>query len=223
MRGTDATFVDRADAGRRLAARLQHLRGPDLVVLGLPRGGVPVAFEVARALAAPLDVVIVRKLGLPRHPELAMGAIGEGGFEVLDPALVRRAGLTGEELAAVETRERAELTSRVARLRHGRAPLDLTGRLAVVVDDGVATGATARVACQVARHLGAAPVVLAVPVAPPAVRHGVPEADEVVVVETPARFVSVGHHYRDFEPTPEEQVVALLAAASARQGPGARS
>src|SRR5688572_11583629 len=140
------SFVDRADAGRRLGQRLEPLRGQDVVVLGLPRGGVPVAFEVAKALGAPLDVIVVRKLGLPFRPELAMGAIGEGGYEVLDRALAARAGVTERELRRVEARERAELESRVRRLRRGRAPLDLTGRVALVVDDGIATGSTARVA-----------------------------------------------------------------------------
>lgn len=206
-------FLDRADAGRRLAARLQHLRGRDVVVLGIPRGGVPVAFEVARSLGAPLDVVVVRKLGVPWHPELAMGAIGEGGYRVLDRDLVARAGVDATELAAVERRERQVLDARVARLRRGRGPVDLSGRVAVVVDDGIATGATARVACEVARHLGAERVVLAVPVAPADSLRAVTEADDVVCVETPAPFLAVGNHYRDFGATSDEEVVALLDRA----------
>jgi len=159
-------FADRVDAGRQLAARLGYLHGQDVVVLGLPRGGVPVAFEVAEALDAPLDVIVVRKLGVPFQPELAMGAIGEGGVRVLDAEVLARAQVTEEELRTAERRERGLLEARVARLRRGRERLNLDGRIAVIVDDGIATGSTARVACGVARRLGAAKVVLGVPVAP---------------------------------------------------------
>ena len=207
------SFVDRGDAGRRLGQRLEHLRGQDVVVLGLPRGGVPVAFEVAKVLGAPLDVIVVRKLGLPFRPELAMGAIGEGGYEVLDRALAARAGVTERELRRVEARERAELESRVRRLRRGRAPLDLTGRVALIVDDGIATGSTARVACQVARHLGAARVVLAAPVGPREVLDGPVDADDIVLLDVPRPFVAVGHHYRDFSAPSDEEVIALLDEA----------
>ncbi len=214
-------FADRVDAGRRLAGRLGHLRGEDVVVLGLPRGGVPVAVEVARALGAPLDVIVVRKLGLPQQPELAMGAIGEGGFEVLDADLISRARVTPERLRSVEARERESLESRVARYRRGRERIDLHGRVAVIVDDGIATGATARVACQVARHLGAARVVLAVPVAPRDTLERLAEAaDELVCVATPTPFVAVGQHYREFSPTGDDEVVAALAATSGRQAGG---
>jgi putative phosphoribosyl transferase len=206
-------FDDRADAGRRVAECLAHLRGRDVVVLGLPRGGVAVAFEVAAALGAPLDVIVVRKLGVPFQPELAMGAIGEGGFRVVDPSVVERAHVTTDELAAVESHERGLLESRVARFRKGRARLDLRGRVAVIVDDGVATGSTARVACEVARHLGAARVVLAVPVAPAAAIRGRLGADEVVCVSTPTSFYAVGQAYRDFSPTSDDRVVALLDEA----------
>ena len=212
-------FDDRAEAGRRVAERLDHLRGRDVVVLGLPRGGVAVAFEVAAALGAALDVIVVRKLGVPFQPELAMGAIGEGGFRVVDPSVVERANVTTDQLAGVEAHERGVLETQVARFRRGRARLDLHGRVAVIVDDGVATGATARVACEVARHLGAARVVLTVPVAPPeAVLDGL-GADEVVCVSTPTSFYAVGQAYRDFSPTSDDQVVALLdAAGRPRQG-----
>ncbi len=157
-------FADRVDAGRQLAARLGHLRADDVVVVGLPHGGVPVAAEVARALDAPLDVIVVRKLGVPFQPELAMGAIGEGGACVFDVDVLTHAGVSEDDIARVMERERGELAVRVARLRQGRARLDLAGRVAVVVDDGVATGSTARVACSVARQLGAAKVIVAVPV-----------------------------------------------------------
>ena len=157
-------FNDRADAGRQLASRMDFLRGQDVVVLGLPRGGVPVAFEVAKALGAPLDVLLVRKLGVPLHPELAFGAIGEGGVRVINRSVVREARLSEKEMAAVETKQWAELQRRSERFRgdHDRVPLK--GRIAVIIDDGIATGATAQAACQVARAEGASRVVLAIPV-----------------------------------------------------------
>ncbi len=206
-------FEDRVDAGRRLADRLGHLRGGDVVVLGLPRGGVPVAAEVAAALGAPLDVLVVRKLGVPFQPELAMGAIGEEGTRVLDETLVARLRVDPETLREVEERERAVLTGRVARLRAGHKAVPLAGRTAVVVDDGVATGATARAACLVARQRGAARVVLAVPVAPAEQVDGFPGADEVVTVLAPADLVAVGQFYRHFDATSEDAVVRLLAAS----------
>lgn len=213
-------FSDRTEAGRRLAERLDHLRGQDLVVLGLPRGGVPVAFEVAKALGAPLDVIVVRKLGLPFQPELAMGAIGEGGFRVLNQAVIDRARVTPEELTAVDRREREVLGTRVAQFRRGRERADLTGRVAVIVDDGVATGSTARVACEIARHLGAAKVVLAVPVAPIETVQEKAGADELVCVSTPQPFFAVGQAYGDFSPTTDEEVIVLLdlAAQQVRSG-----
>src|SRR5690349_22225852 len=209
-------FEDRRDAGSQLVDELGFLKGEDLVVLGLPRGGVPVAAVVAEALDAPLDVIVVRKLGVPFQPELAMGAIGEGGVSVVDARMVRRARVTDEELEAVEARERAVLDARVERLRRGRPRTDLRGRVAVVVDDGIATGSTARVACLVARRLGAERVVLAVPVAPPDTLAHLPEADEVVCVSAPAHFRAVGAHYDDFSPTSDDDVVALLQQADRR-------
>ena len=209
-----APFADRADAGRRLAQRLGNLAGPGAVVLGLPRGGVPVAAEVARALGAPLDVIVVRKLGLPGNPEVAMGAIGEGYFEVLDQGLIHRAGITAGQVRAAEARERTLLEARVRRLRHGLAPLDLTGRTAVIVDDGIATGATAHVASRVARHLGADRVVVAAPVAPAGL--DIPDADDVVVIHAPVLFGAVGVYYRDFSPTSDAEVVTLLDEAARR-------
>jgi len=209
-------FRDRVDAGRQLAERLAFLRGQDVVVLGLPRGGVPVAFEVAAALNAPLDVVVVRKLGVPFQPELAMGAIGEGGARVLDIDVCRRARISEEDLRGVERRERRELDARVVRYRRGRERVEVTGRVAVVVDDGIATGSTARVACEVARQLGAARVVLAVPVGPSATLREFPAADEVVCISAVSRFLAVGYHYLDFSPTSDEQVIVLLEAASRR-------
>ena len=207
-------FHDRIEAGGLLARRLLHLRDQDVVVLGLPRGGVPVAAEVARALGAPLDLIVVRKLGVPYQPELAMGAIGEHGTRVLDERVVRMAGISADQLHDVEARERAELERRVRRYRSGRRPEPLAGRTALIVDDGVATGSTAQAACQVARAMGAARVVLAVPVAPPdwgdrLARH----ADELVSVATPEPFMAVGQWYRDFSQVSDDDVVRLLGAA----------
>ncbi|EUA04880.1 phosphoribosyl transferase domain protein [Mycobacterium kansasii 824] len=149
-------FEDRSDAGRQLAQRLKHLYGRGVVVLGLPRGGVPVAFEVAKALQAPLDVLVVRKLGVPFQPELAFGAIGEDGVRVLNDGVVRAASLDDEDVQAVERTQRIELQRRVERFRRGRDRIPLTGRIAVIVDDGIATGATAKAGCQVARAQGPA-------------------------------------------------------------------
>ena len=212
-------FRDRRDAGRRLA---QALAGRDLmdpVVLGLPRGGVPVAAELARALDAPLDVLVVRKLGLPRQPEVAMGAIGERGARVLNHDIISSGGVSSSELARVEERERAELEARLVRFRGDAPPVDLRGRTAVIVDDGVATGATARVASLVARELGAASVVLAMPVGSPdsiAELEAMPEVDEVVCLSAPRGFMAVGMHYLDFTQTTDAEVQAILQMALAK-------
>lgn len=207
-------FLDRTDAGRRLGQRLAGMRGHDVVVLGLPRGGVPVAFEVAKALDAPLDVIVVRKLGVPFQPEVAMGAIGEGGARVLDGRVLSLARVTEGDLATVERRERQVLERRLARYRPRRNRTDVHGRTVVVVDDGIATGSTARVACQVAKQLGAARVILAVPVAPARTVASFSEADDVVCLATPRNFQSVGYYYRDFSPTEDDEVVRLLDAAA---------
>ncbi len=206
-----ALFANRIDAGRRLASKLEHLRGHDLVVLGLPRGGVPVAAEVARALGAPLDLIVVRKLGVPFQPEVAMGAIGEDGARVISHDLIASAGITKQDVALVEQRERAELERRALRFRRDRPRLSLRGRIAVVVDDGIATGSTAQAACQVARAHGASRVVLAVPVAPPDWTLRLADAaDEFVCVETPEQFRAVGQFYADFSPTTDDEVVDCL-------------
>ena len=208
-------FRDRRDAGQRLAARLSHLRGEHPIVVGLPRGGVPVAFEVARALDAPLDVIVVRKLGVPFQPELGMGAIGEDGVRVLNDDVVRLARVEPEDIAAVEARERSEVERRAALYRGGRPMIPLAGRTVIVVDDGIATGGTARAALEVARAHGASRVVLAVPVAPSdCVREMTKLADEVVVVETPSPFVAVGQWYAQFTQTPDGEVIRLLDAAA---------
>ncbi len=209
------TFVDRREAGRLLAERLQDVAADDVVVLGLPRGGVPVAFEVAQGLHAPLDVIVVRKVGVPGQPELAMGAIGEDGVRVVSPEVVRLAGVSEAAFTAVEARERDELDRRAARFRSHRPRIDLTGRTALVVDDGLATGSTARAACQVARAHGAARVILAVPVAPAgAVDAFTGDADQVIVLESPRRFHAVGQFYDDFGQTSDDEVVDLLARST---------
>jgi putative phosphoribosyl transferase len=207
-------FMDRTDAGQALARSLDHLRGTDLVVLGLPRGGVPVAYEVARALQAPLDVIVVRKLGVPYQPELAMGAIGEGGIRVSNDEVIRRGGITAQEIAAVEERERADLVQQAKRFRAGRSLVDVAGRTAVIVDDGIATGSTAAAACQVARQMGATRVVLAVPVgAPESIRSLENVCDEVVCLHAPEYFMAVGTFYDDFRHVSDNEVTDLLARA----------
>ena len=215
-------FIDRTDSGRRLADRLTHLTGPGVVVVGLPRGGVPVAYEVAVALNAPLDVIVVRKLGVPFQPELGMGAVGEGGVRVINDDVVRMAGVSPEELAAAEARERVEVDRRARRFRGDRPPVTLAGRTVVIVDDGIATGSTARAACQVARAAGAARVVLAVPVAPPGwERSFAGEADELITLETPGDFFAIGQYYRDFSQTPDDEVTGYLDQAARRPGTSA--
>jgi putative phosphoribosyl transferase len=216
------SFLDRTDAGRRLAQRTLHLRGENVVVLGLPRGGVPVAAEVARALRAPLDVIVVRKLGVPVQPELGMGAIGEGGVRIINPEVVAIAHVTDAEIAAVERRERAELERRARRFRGERRRTPLTGRTAIIIDDGIATGSTARAACQVARAQGAVRVVLAVPVAPPSACTALAaDADEVICLETPGHFLAIGEWYQDFSQTSDAEVVSLLRRAAEELGPPA--
>ncbi|MEU2854427.1 phosphoribosyltransferase [Streptomyces syringium] len=216
-------FDDREDAGRQLAQRLEYLRGDHPVVLGLPRGGVPVAFEVARALGAPLDVILVRKLGVPYHRELGFGAIGEGGVRVVRDDIVRMSRVDEEDLAEVQRSEETELVRRAERFRGGRPRVPLDGRTAVVVDDGIATGSTASAACQVARAHGAARVVLAVPVAPPDAATALSaEVDDLVCLSTPAGFSAVGEWYRDFAQTSDDEVVELLRRSTAErpQNPG---
>lgn len=207
-------FRDRADAGRQLAERLVPLRLDHPVVLGLPRGGVPVAFEIARVLHAPLDVVVVRKLGVPGHTELAMGALGEGGVVVVNERVVDDARVGETVFAEVQEAEQRELDDRVRRLRGDAARAPLNGRTAIVVDDGIATGSTARAACAVVRAAGAKRVVLAAPVAPPEVVVGLKDAaDDVVTVATPTHFLAVGQWYDDFAAVDDEEVAALLEGA----------
>ena len=205
-------FRDRREAGRCLGARLAQDPPDRAVVLGLPRGGVPVAAEVADALSAPLDVLVVRKLGVPGQPEVAMGAVGEEGATARNPSVLAACGASEEDVERAAARERAEVAARVARFREGRPPVELRGRTAVVVDDGVATGATARAACAVARERGADRVVLAVPVAAPSALAGFGAADDVVCLSAPPGFLAVGMHYRDFTQVDDAEVVAILRA-----------
>jgi putative phosphoribosyl transferase len=210
-------FRDRTEAGRILAQRLDHLRGGDLVVLGLPRGGVPVAFEVAHGLGAPLDVIMVRKLGVPFQPELAMGAIGEGGIRILNTRVLSLAGVDDRQLATIEARERRELERRVSVYRGSAQRLSLEGRTAVIVDDGIATGSTVRAAAEVAREQGAARIVIAAPVAPADTLAALESvADEVVVVDIPEPFMAIGSFYRDFTQTTDTEVTRLLERSRGR-------
>lgn len=204
-------YSSRVEAGRRLARSVEHLRGADIVVLALPRGGLPVAREVARTLGAPLDVLVVRKLGVPWQPELAMGAIAEGGIRVLNDEVVRLTRIGTESIEAVQEREQIELERRGALLRSGRERVALDGRTAVIVDDGMATGATAVVACMAARAAGAAGVVLAVPIASPeAVRRVGRDADEVICPWTPKDHDSVGAAYSDFHQLSDDEAAGVL-------------
>ncbi|WP_405091759.1 phosphoribosyltransferase family protein [Micromonospora sp. NBC_01392] len=206
------TYRDRTEAGRDLAERLTDLADrPDVVVLALVRGGVPVARVIADRLHAPLDVLVVRKLGVPWAPEVAFGALGPGGVQVLNDMVAGR--ISENDRAQVRRREQAELDRREQRYRAGRPPLDLTGRTALIVDDGLATGATARAAVQVARQLGAARVVVAVPVgSPPAYELLAATADTVVSSQLPSDFAAVGAYYDDFHEVSDDEVTHALTA-----------
>lgn len=209
--GSPLYFQDRAEAGRRLATLLEHLAGPNTVVLGLPRGGVPVAAEVAAALDARLDVIVVRKLGVPWQPELAMGAIGGSDVRVLNQELVDALDIDERQIDSVERDERRELDRRRRAFRGDVEYPDLSGAVAVIVDDGIATGSTALAACAVARAQGAARVVVAAPVAaPPAVEALRTQADEVVCLGTPDDFGAIGVFYDDFTQTSDAEVRRLL-------------
>jgi putative phosphoribosyl transferase len=205
-------FRDRTHAGRLLAERLSDYAGrDDVTVLGLPRGGVPVAFEIARALDAPLDVFLVRKLGVPGHEELALGAIATGGTRVLNSRLVESLGIPREWIEAIDAKEMRELERRERAYRGDRPPPDLTGRTVILVDDGLATGSTMLAAVQAVREAEPARVIVAVPVAPPEVCGALREhAEDVVCLLTPQSFGGVGAWYSDFSQTTDEEVRKLL-------------
>lgn len=208
-------FANRAEAGTRLADALDAYSGTDVVVLALPRGGVPVAAEIASRLGAPLDLLIVRKIGVPSQPELAMGAVVDGAAPVVvrNDDVIRAAGVTQAEFARVRDRELAEIERRRARYLAGRSPVEVGGRTLIVVDDGVATGATVRAALRGLRAKDPREIVLAIPVAPPdTVARLEEEADRVVCLEQPSPFWSIGEHYRDFSQLSDEEVIETLAA-----------
>jgi putative phosphoribosyl transferase len=216
-------FEDRRAAGRLLAERLAAL-GDDSVVVALPRGGVPVAYEVARRLDAPLDVVVVRKLGAPLQPEYGIGAVGEDGVTLVDARALHAVGVGEDELREIVAREQEELERRRRRYRGDRPPVPVEGRTGILVDDGLATGATAIAGARVLRRRGAGRVVLAVPVASPSARRRLArEVDELIALEAPEDFFAVGQFYERFGATPDEEVRALLDAASripeATEGP----
>src|ERR1700737_2858520 len=216
---SDRLFRDRRDAGRFLAGLLEQYRGrPDVMVLGLPRGGVPVAYEVATALGAPLDVFVVRKLGVPGREELAMGAIASGGVVVINDDVVRGLDLAPEAIQQVVEREGRELVRREAAYREGRPFPEVAGKTVIVVDDGLATGSSMRAAIQALRALGPARIVVAVPAAPESTcRELATEVDEVLCTTTPSPFFAVGQQYWDFTQTTDDEVRDLLRQAWSSQ------
>jgi putative phosphoribosyl transferase len=222
------SFLDRSDAGRRLAEALVRFKRASPVVLALPRGGVPVAAEVASELGAELDLVIVRKIGLPSQPELAMGAVVDGPEPIVvrNEDVIRLAGVSPAEFDAVRDRELAEIQRRRARYLGDRPPKDVSGRTAIVIDDGVATGASIRAALRSVRARGPGKLVLAVPVAPPSVLAELrPEADEIICLEQHEHFDAIGRFYADFTQVSDGAVIALLrtCSAPAARPPGASS
>jgi predicted phosphoribosyltransferase len=209
---------DRAEAGRQLTEALLPLHLVDPVVLGLPRGGVPVGFEIAQAMNAPLDVLVVRKLGVPHQEELAMGAVGEDGVCVLDQEVIRSAGVREQTVERIRRREQARVAERAAAFRAGRTKVPLAGRTLILVDDGVATGSSMLAACRVGRASEPARIVVAAPVAPRSVLatlHGA--ADDVVCLHTPHPFMAVGLWYHDFTQVGDDEVLSLLTRASPPQ------
>src|SRR6185503_110440 len=209
-------YRDRRHAGLELARYLADVKGQDVVVLALPRGGVPVAFEVARALDAPLDVFVVRKLGLPGHPEFAMGALASGGVRVLNDEVVRLYRIPEQAVDAIAKDERHELERRERAFRSQRPPLDVGGRTVVLIDDGLATGSTMKAAVEAVRSLRPARIIVAVPVgSPDTCREFAAIADDIICARAPEHFAAVGQWYDDFRQTTDEEVRELLRAASA--------
>jgi putative phosphoribosyl transferase len=215
------TFRDRTDAGAQLAEQLAAYRGRDVLVLGIPRGGVPVAAEVARRLGAELDIVVARKLGAPFQPELAIGAVTANGGRYLNDTLAHDAGVSSEYLAAVTAKEMAEAHRREERFRGKRPPPRIEGRIVIVVDDGLATGATMRAAVRSLRKRQPARLIVAIPVGPPETCAALrAETDDVVALLEPEPFLAVGLYYEDFEPTREGEIEMLLRASQQRWNVG---
>jgi putative phosphoribosyl transferase len=212
----ERAFPNRTEAGRQLAEKLLKYAGrPDVIVLGLPRGGVPVAFEVAKRLGAPLNVFIVRKLGVPGFEELAVGAIASGGVRVLNEDVMRAVPNAEQVIESVTARETAELERRDQSYRNGRPAPELGDRVVILVDDGLATGATIRAAVAALRQRGVAKIVVAVPVGPPdTCRELEREADEIICLSRPDFFQAVGQYYEDFSQTSDDEVRELLARAA---------
>jgi len=211
-----ARFQDRRDAGQQLAGKLAHYRHrPGLQVLALPRGGVPVAYEVAKALRAPLDIFVVRKLGLPGHEEFAIGAIATGGVRVLDEDVIQQIGLSSAEVERVTANELRELERRERDYRGNRPPPEIAGRTVILIDDGLATGSTMRAAVAALKLEHAEKIIIAVPVAPPETCAAIgKDVDEIVCAVTPEPFLAVGLWYRDFSQTSDEEVRQLLATGA---------
>ena len=220
-----AIFHDRADAGRALAKQLDGYAGRhDVVVLALPRGGVPVGYHVAEALGAPLDVFLVRKLGTPGHRELAMGAIASGGVRVLNDDVVRWLNIRPEQIESVAREEEQELIRREAAYKAGRPPVSLKDRVVILVDDGLATGSTMKAAVQAVKQHGPSRVIVAVPVGAPETCRDLREyADEVVCASMPERFSAVGQWYERFDQTSDDEVRELLTRAAERSEPSMRT
>jgi len=206
------TFLNRVDAGRRLAKELDAYRGRrDVLVLGIPRGGVPVAFQVAAELGAPLDVFVVRKLGVPGHEELAFGAIATKGIRVLDAQIVEEAGISDLEIELIAAKERQELERRERAYRGSRPPLNLEGKTVILVDDGIATGASTRAAIIALRQLEPASIALAVPIAPAATCMRLRrEVDDLICLDAPETFYAIGEFYENFSQVSDEEVTTLL-------------
>jgi len=217
-------YRDRREAGQVLATKLmKHANRPDVLVLALPRGGVPVGYEVARALHAPLDVFLVRKLGVPGHEELAMGAIATGGIRVLNENVIHALGIPGSEIEAVTEREQHELTRREHLYRDDRTAPDVRGCTVILIDDGLATGATMRAAARALRQQHPAHIVVAVPVAAPVVCEEFrAEVDDAVCAKTPEPFYGVGYWYEDFSQTSDQEVHDLLEQAEREKPVAAR-
>ena len=209
-------FANRTQAGQELAWHLrEYANRDDVVVLGTPRGGIPVAFEVATALNVPLDIFVLRKLGVPGHEELAFGAIASGGIRILDPDTVEGLGLTGFDIERVTRAEKRELERREITYRGGRPPLDVNGLTVILVDDGIATGSSMRAAIRALRQMKPAALVIAIPVAPRSTCSRLrPEVDELVCLEMPEPFYGVGQFYDDFSQVSDEEVTELLDRAS---------